>query len=606
MQQQPAVPNVTVVDSPLRPSQYSPSQKSQHYPSQPHLQQNSQHQQGGTGYLPSIPESYSVDLDGAGPQPYPSIAQIPTSHPHSLPQHYSSGTMHLPANQPYQAVQHSGSFVPPDSHGGMPRPPPTPMPPHFAPSMVQPHGPKFMSTLASIPLIGGLFGRKNKQHLRPSQPGPYVDSLYSGHGPQRFNSRPSVPGSSYFTRPSSAMSGYSGHPHQQQHHGSPVNPQNILEKLKGSGRWYITPLVAFMARETLKREVAPLVGRYAMRYPLVEAEESAALKVLAKARENKGVVQSGPMRAMDAREFKHAAKGLNYSSLDQRLENAFVPRFSKLRKYRRAPEVWDDNEAHDIAQGVQARVRGTVGAAGGRLPGEPTLRGGGRGARDREPILGSGASGPYADSYQASSYHENGDHGNVQPMSQPLAYRLAGFLTRLVGPRQTEVRPQSEASYLDHSAADSRRHTSLINPQPRGMSRLPEDDHARVDMPGRANGSGWANDSHVHSGRGGGADDDGDAHSANESELRSLHREPSLDEPAMHHDEKRDGPAAPGNSLGARLRRFFAGPTATANVAANANVVEEYANAAVLNTAVQQPPPPMPEEPLAGDVNPFA
>ncbi|KAJ2453027.1 hypothetical protein EV183_002536 [Coemansia sp. RSA 2336] len=533
--QQPSVPNVAVVHSPP----------------------------------PGTPDSYSVDLHGAGPQPYP--PQPPSAaHLSAMPmqQHISSGSLQpplgphgpsagqtphnqsqamqfgsmypggtqtpLPGQHPQMNIQsqnfrpdaagfasvpqqqHSGGplqalpmSVPLQQgrpHGMPPNAPPTSQypgnnpygqPPSTAPGAEQAAGTasKLMSAMASIPLIGSLFGKKQKPETMPSAgPGQMPPPPAGPHHGQYGG-----PPSTYYTRPTSGMSGYTSYTsHAYPPSASPIGPQNILEKIKSAGKWYFIPMFSFLLRESVVREIRPLVGRYAMRYPLVEAEERAAISKLAQAK--KGIVHAGGMRAVDAREFRHAAPALRYNTLDQRLDNIFVPRFSRLRKYRRAPEVWDDPEAHEIYQRVQSRLQaGSSTRPGvfnrGRNPGEPALRGGGRqnpretlgnhedfncSSRGLSEIDGTSGSGVHLVAEPAFSAHPH------PAPSLPLAYRLGDFVTKLFSKRhEPPVRAQSTASYLDHSAENSRRQTSLISPRSRGMSRIEEDEpseHIQVDV----------------------------------------------------------------------------------------------------------------------------
>ncbi|KAJ2773745.1 hypothetical protein IWQ57_001152, partial [Coemansia nantahalensis] len=204
------------------------------------------------------------------------------------------------------------------------------------------------------------------------------------------------------------------------------------------------------------------------------------------------------------------------------------------------------------------------------------------------PILGAAAAADDDSRYSRDS----------RPAGQPLAYRLAGFLTRMMAPRQPAVRPQSQASYLDHSAADSRRHTPLIDPRPRGMSRIqepaePDRVNVRVEY-SAGGGSGLVSDRYSHRGMASNAD----AVSIEGSELQSLHRAPSLDEPVSFVAEKPQQPQPDGDrALGGRLRRFFggAGAAAAEPAARPGGDAGEYANAAVLNAAVRPPPEPTAE-----------
>ncbi|KAJ2780274.1 hypothetical protein H4R18_003548 [Coemansia javaensis] len=613
---QPAVPAVAVVDSPPHPAQYhhpamAPPPSSTQMSGQP---QSLHHQQPLHYPPPSIPDSYSVDPDGAGPQPYHSSGTMPATATHPGRPHHqqhqqqpmgaahshvpgfpgqppSSGSIPAAAGEPLFSGSQTGQL-------GGPHRPSTPMPHHLQQPRPQQQASKLMSTLASIPLLGPLFGgRKKRKQPEPLEPlGPYTESLFSG--------RPETP------------SQYSGGPQQQMHHGgpSPVGPHNILDRMRRSGKWYLVPVAGMIARNMLKNPVMPLIGRYAMRYPLVEAEEQAAARAAqALLRANGGsgaggAVRAGGTRAVDADMFRHAARGVPFGRLDERLDGALVPRFSRQRKYRRAPEVWDDDEAHDIAQAVRARR-------------QPVLRGGGGGG-------GGGGSGAGSDRTPIL------DESRPVP-AQPLAYRLGAFVSRMLAPRSDlppprtppQPRAQSEASYLDRSAADSRRHTPLINPRPRGMSRIHDDSPGPQPQGSSRSRSEHSGPRQIYSGhsdkpsshqksqpppsdsRYHGESDYGRGEpdryryehkrrdSDNESELRSLHRAPSVD------GDNGDVPAetAP-RSLGARLRRFFGGAPRVAGQQEEEDVpvAPMDANAAVLNAAVRAPPAP--EEPTTAAV----
>ncbi|KAJ2850556.1 hypothetical protein IWW36_001806 [Coemansia brasiliensis] len=547
---------------------------------------------------PSTPDSYSVDLHGAGPQPYP-LQAASAAHLSAMPmqQHISSGSLHphagphgpLPAaltpHNQSQAMQF-GSMYPggtqtplpgqqsqlniqsqnfrPDAagfaslpqqqhlggpmqtlpmsvplhqgrpHGIPPNAPPTSQYPGVNPYGQPPstlHGAdpaagttsKLMSAMASIPLIGSLFGKKQKPEAAATPPTAHNQMPPPG----QYHGQYGGPPSTYYTRPTSGMSGYTSYTsHAYPPSASPIGPQNILEKVKNAGKWYFIPMFSFLLRESVIREIRPLVGRYAMRYPLVEAEERAAISKIAQAK--KGIVHAGGMRAVDAKEFRHAAPALRYNTLDQRLDNIFVPRFSRLRKYRRAPEVWDDPEAHEIYQRVQSRLQaGNNTHPGmfnrGRNPGEPVLRGGG--GRNPRETLGNHedfncSSRGLSEIGESAAAAGSGVHlvaepaysGNKHPTSSlPLAYRLGDFVTKLFSKRhEPPLRAQSTASYLDHSAENSRRQTSLISPRSRGMSRIEEDDkaseHVQVDVREEATKS----------------------DNESEEELRSLKRGPSV------------------------------------------------------------------------------
>ncbi|KAJ2346301.1 hypothetical protein GGH91_002249, partial [Coemansia sp. RSA 2671] len=283
-----------------------------------------------------------------------------------------------------QGAQHLQPPQQPPQHGAQ-QPPQ-----HLQP----PGGSKLMSMMSSIPLLGSLFAGK-KTELRPQTPGP-------AQPPGRYDS--------YGHGASSGS--YASTETDQAAHGPPGGG-NLLEKITGAAKWYHMPLVTLLLRETAVRRLAPLVGRYAIRYPLVEAEEAAAARLAAAGVRQKGVVRAGALQAINAPEFRHAARGLRYASLDQRLAGAMVPRFSRLRKYRRAPEVWDDRDAHAIGQRVTSRFR----TMQDRFPGEPVLRGGGPSHADSVPRP--------ADIERAVDGHPgSGDRGLDETVPRGLAARI--------------------------------------------------------------------------------------------------------------------------------------------------------------------------------------
>ncbi|KAJ1941255.1 hypothetical protein FBU59_003551, partial [Linderina macrospora] len=170
---------------------------------------------------------------------------------------------------------------------------------------------------------------------------------------------------------------------------SPPEEGGIMEKLEGLLDGWLFPAAIFGARMLLKREIAPLVGRYAMDYPLVEAEEegeAAASNALTANSRPKWSMARGRDLLAAADEFKFAAPGLRFSDIDHRLENVAVRPFSKVRKFRRAPEVWDDTEALAISEKVKRARQGAIkhAAVGAEraVAREGTLRGGGAGARE--------------------------------------------------------------------------------------------------------------------------------------------------------------------------------------------------------------------------------
>ncbi|KAJ2884598.1 hypothetical protein H4R27_001985 [Coemansia aciculifera] len=331
----------------------------------------------------------------------PSVASMPQ------PQHgpdVSNGQM--PHQQPMQQQPHESQFMQPQGNNSQYMPPPPSQ--HLQPPVgAGPGGSKLMSMMSSIPLLGSLFaGKKTEQsQLRPQTPGP-------NQPPGRYDSygHDANSGSYASTETDHAAHGPS------HGNGGGGTAGNIIEKITGAAKWYHMPIVTLLLRETAVRRLAPLVGRYALRYPLVEAEEAAAARLTAAGVRQKSMVRAGALQAINAREFGHAAQGLRYSSLDQRLAGAMVPRFSRLRKYRRAPEVWDDRDAHAIGQRVTSRFRNTQ----ARYPGEPVLRGGGGGGPSHTDSVPRPA-----DVERAVDGHPgSGDRGLDETMPRGLAARI--------------------------------------------------------------------------------------------------------------------------------------------------------------------------------------
>ncbi|KAJ1843601.1 hypothetical protein LPJ73_005440, partial [Coemansia sp. RSA 2703] len=283
----------------------------------------------------------------------------------------------------------------PMTYSGESQYPQQPLPAHNAPTAASASGAnatpvvssgpsKIMTMMASIPVLGSLFAKKSQPSTQlpsntqmPQQPPP------GGFNPALVDSQPSAPGrydhphhgphrpgsySSYSVSSANMHNqghgSHGGHPHGPNQSGQANESGggggggigSILHKAMGMFNWAQIPLLSFALRETAKNSIKPLIGRYALQYPLVEAEESAAVKAAAAKVEQRNVVHAGALRALDAKEFRHAARGLRYHSLDNQLENVYVPRFSRLRKYRRAPEVWDDEDAHKISQRVHSRL----------------------------------------------------------------------------------------------------------------------------------------------------------------------------------------------------------------------------------------------------------
>ncbi|KAJ2864951.1 hypothetical protein GGH94_002549 [Coemansia aciculifera] len=331
----------------------------------------------------------------------PSVASMP--QPHHGP---DVGNGQMPHQQPMQQQPHESQFMQPQGNNSQYMPPPPSQ--HLQPPVgAGPGGSKLMSMMSSIPLLGSLFaGKKTEQsQLRPQTPGP-------NQPPGRYDSygHDANSGSYASTETDHAAHGPS------HGNGGGGTAGNIIEKITGAAKWYHMPIVTLLLRETAVRRLAPLVGRYALRYPLVEAEEAAAARLTAAGVRQKSMVRAGALQAINAREFGHAAQGLRYSSLDQRLAGAMVPRFSRLRKYRRAPEVWDDRDAHAIGQRVTSRFRNTQ----ARYPGEPVLRGGGGGGPSHTDSVPRPA-----DVERAVDGHPgSGDRGLDETMPRGLAARI--------------------------------------------------------------------------------------------------------------------------------------------------------------------------------------
>ncbi|KAJ2551823.1 hypothetical protein EV175_003547, partial [Coemansia sp. RSA 1933] len=393
--------------------------------------------------------------------------------------------------------------------------PPSVYPPSTAPPMQQPVQSKLMATLTSIPLVGSLFGKKppprqQQQHHQQQRPPTqtYTGTMtpsYSGPG-----GRPSS--TSYYTHPSSYTTSYAtDYPH---HSGGPPpggrpppeKTDGLLSRIKSKFSWYQVPLVTYLFRQSAMAEMRPLIGRYALQYPLVESTETAAARAATTlAQRATAGVRAGGLRALDAKEFRHAAPGLRYNTLDSRLETAFVPRFSRLPKYRRAAEVWDDDEALQIAQRVSDRMSGARQSpfilSGAQQ--QPRLRGGGGGrggtsrfVHVRDPYIRpgdveSGALAQPAASAEAYGHQGSGERGIAEGPgpSGMLADRIGAYVAGLFGKQRGAT----------VGSGSSRQQPMRVDTGPYGLSRIedPEED-----------------------------DDVGD----NASELRSLRREPSVDD----------------------------------------------------------------------------
>ncbi|KAJ2520852.1 hypothetical protein H4217_001769 [Coemansia sp. RSA 1939] len=441
-------------------------------------------------------------------------------------------------------------------------------PPQLQQGMVQPSGgSKLAATLASIPIVGSLFGNaKKKQQQQQQQQQMHPGGTAPGNSYPYGGGRPSRPtSSSYFTRPSSSYTTSSAmnYHHGHQASGNPNNNNNggggigaLFTRLKDSLSWYHIPLITYLFRQGTLAEMRPLIGRYALQYPLVEATETAASRTAAKLAAQQGaaaagggaLVRAGGLRAAEAKEFRHAAAGLRHSTLDNRLETTFVPKFSRLPKYRRAAEVWDDEEALQIAQRVSDRMNGTKqspffgNAASLTGQQQPRLRGGGGGggregnrfgtsrfAHVRDPYMRDStisARDPYsrprdvemgapamATSPEISGHQGSGERGIAEGAgpSSMLADRIGAYIAGLFG--------KNRAATI--GSASGRRQMqqppSRVSASGYGLSRIEDDDA-----------------------------DAGD----NESELRSLRREPSVDAGFYSNTRDRGGPGGYGPDQG--------------------------------------------------------
>ncbi|KAJ2235127.1 hypothetical protein H4R99_002941, partial [Coemansia sp. RSA 1722] len=345
-------------------------------------------------------------------------------------------------------------------------------------------------------------------------PGGFNPGLVGSHpsAPQRYDTHPNAAYSSSYSSSSRPQTQHHNNnkPHGSNSiHGTTTGNSSggigsLIRKALDKFNWMQVPLLSFALRESVRHNLKPLVGRYALQYPLIEAEETAAVKAAAAKVEQSNVVRAGALRALDAKEFRHAARPLRYNSLDQRLENVYVPRFSRLRKYRRAPEVWDDEDAHNIARRVHARLNtvqsirgreherlnralslnGGGGSGGRRRPGEPRLRGGGGGGRiirkrERSKIsdLERGDRLRYVDGHRGSG--EQALEGSLRgggpgPGGDLLANRIGAYFAKKRNDRQ---QPDS----ADSSTRRGLRHqkqkpASRVSPGSEGLSRIIDDD----------------------------------------------------------------------------------------------------------------------------------
>ncbi|KAJ1900998.1 hypothetical protein LPJ81_003835, partial [Coemansia sp. IMI 209127] len=445
--------------------------------------------------------------------------QIQQQHQLMQQQQQQHHMQQMPMSAPPHQLQHHNQHSMAAGHpipDSTPTIPLTGVPPPPAPS-------KIMTTLTSIPLLGSLFGKKQKQEPQPPPPSkqqqqqrpqrPYSGSMTPSHS--GGGGRPSRPSSSsYYTRPSSSYTTSSATNHHQQHGhnqaGGGSAPQNegglggLFSRLKGSFSWYQVPLVTYLFRESAMAEMTPLIGRYALRYPLVESTETAATRAATTLAQRSGAgVRAGGLRALDVKEFSHAAPGLRYNTLDNRLETAFVPRFSRLPKYRRAAEVWDDDEAQQIAQRVSDRMSGArqspfVLSAGQQQ--QPRLRGGGgtsRFAHVRDPYVRpsdveTGALAPPQPMAAAAvdGHQGSGERGIAEGPgpSGMLADRIGAYVAGLFG--------KSRGGTVGSGSIRQQQQPSRVDASSYGLSRIEDPDD----------------------------DDSGD----NASELRSLRREPSV------------------------------------------------------------------------------
>ncbi|KAJ1826916.1 hypothetical protein LPJ56_001942, partial [Coemansia sp. RSA 2599] len=397
---------------------------------------------------------------------------------------------------------------------------------------------KIMAAMASIPILGSLFSKKSSPPagVQPPPAGGFNPVPAGGFNqsqptaPLRYDSVPHGAGHPPGTYASSLGSsrpnaqhkppGSSIHPGSAGHKEDNGGLGSLLSKAMDKLHWVQIPILSYALRESFKHGLKPLVGRYALQYPLIEAEESAAIRAAAAKVEQNNVVRAGALRALDAKEFRHAARGLRNSSLDQRLENIYVPRFSRLRKYRRAPEVWDDEDAHNIARRVYSRLNTVQSMRGreqarlnralsitsaGRRPGEPRLRGGGRVTKNRgylrEMERGGGDRLRFVEGHPGSGERAIADDGATErtlrgggpgPGGDLLANRIGAYFAGLRGGARRQDQPagsqQGPASFAVSPTRRGLRHQqqnmpgSRVSPGTEGLSRIIDDDDMDDDF----------------------------------------------------------------------------------------------------------------------------
>ncbi|KAJ1945625.1 hypothetical protein GGF37_001605, partial [Kickxella alabastrina] len=528
--------------------------------SQGHVQPQTQQQQQ-MSYQPGVmsalsPTMYSQDPNMRPQQPG-NMMNMQTPMPGQT--QFSANVYQPGPDQPYTQpqVQYSGdSYAPAPHHITQPM---------AAAAAQGSSSSKLMSVMAGIPVLGALFAKKtppaNANVLPPS----------GGFNPALVGSQPSVAenyGQPPF-RPNTSMSyttsyvgGASPLPDSK-----PEGFGSIIGKAMEKFHWVQIPLMTYALRESVRRNIAPLVGRYALRYPLVEAEETAAIRAAAEQVKKSNTVQAGALRALDAKEFRHAAPGLRYSALDQRLENTYVPRFSRLRKYRRAPEVWDDEDAHNIAKRVYSRMRATQQSMNGhermrvarslnransaRRSSEAVLRGGG-GHMHRDIERGELS----VDGHQGSGERGLGDAESSAaaggPGGQLLAHHIGAYLVGLCSRNQQrkQVQQQNSASFgpspsrrgLQRQSQPQQR-AACVSPGNKGLSRIIDSDveidvNVQDDLIRVSVHDSVAHNLHAGAHTNGNAYSNADADSDHGSDLLSLRREPTVDQ--RYNEELRD------------------------------------------------------------------
>ncbi|KAJ2726057.1 hypothetical protein GGI07_000840 [Coemansia sp. Benny D115] len=665
-------------------------------PGPPGLPPNPQQQQNSSGGtmpqstmmgMPAVLSPTAIQRPTQTPMPGQQFQTMQSGYPQQPDPAYAqqyqqannySGDSYYPGTQGHIAGNSGGppgaAMYAAGPHGAVstPNTPVAPIP--SAPSGAS----KLMSMLSALPLVGGLFGKKKQEPSpQPPQAGGFSTAPNASHvmPPSRYDyhGQSGAPGQALsFT--TSYEGHFSQHPGNKYNSGPTHNDSgpagtgagNLFSKLIGMVSGYQIPILTFALRESVRRNSRALVGRYALQYPLVEAEENAAIKAANAEVKKSNIVKAGALRAIDAKEFRHAAPGLRYESLDQLLENTHVPRFSRLRKYRRAPEVWDDEDALNIVRRVRSRMR-TVqesrgreqarvtrvlsNASGARRPGEPVLRGGGgRGHgrvtknRYRVADLERGESMRYVDGHPGSGERAMGDAeytlrggGNmfssggigtgagsyggdgVSGGEQLFAHRIGAFFAKKLGGsggagsgsrRPEDLRQQSSASFLSSPTRRGLRHqqASRVSPGTEGLSRIidSEDDtdyvHVAVSI--------YDSDKPKK-------DDESKAGSIHGSDLISLRREPTiegqqdqtqrdivLDDADRDDDDEEDEPR-PANSngrAGLRQRLFGAWRTQRSGAPA-ASAGTAAATAAAEIEPAEQAPPPEPVPANSGPAN---